>query len=223
MKLASPQWTSVLEWDVCHPASLILENPQDYREIVGDISLQAEGEEGQLVFSREGNICSFMKEGLLIRDLWSVDVNQKKLLTGVCRQLVQIGQEEYYPQVTELLQECEELLEKLARDAMLSLEWESPTDLAPVLKAVGIRLESSEDPIDRLLDYVHLCQEFLHIRFVVLVGVRTMLTTQECSALCRDFAAAQLPVLFVDPFEKAMAEGERRLVIDADRCELILS
>ena len=221
MKLACPQWTSVLEWDVCHPGGLILENPQDYREFIGDLSRQAEGEEGQLAFSIEGNICSFPKEGLLIRDLWSVDINQKKLLSGVCRQLVRLGQEEYYPQAAELLQRCEELLDKVAQDAMLPLTWESLADLSPILKAVGLQLESPEDPIDRLLDYVHLCQEFLHIRFVVLVGVRTMLTEQECNALCRDFAAAQLPVLFVDALEKTMAAGERRLVLDTDRCELV--
>ncbi len=223
MKLANNHWCSTLEWDTTHPGSLILEKPEDYREIVGDLSAQSNGGEGILVFSDQGNLFSLGKEGILVRDLWSVDVNQKKLLAGVCRSLTQLVQEEHYQELFSLLQQCETILSALQQESMLPLEWETPVDISPIFKALGVHLEAADDPFERLVDYIRLCQEFLHSRFAVLVGLRSYLTDREWTALCYDFSACGIPVLFVDPAAGALQENEKRLVIDIDRCELILS
>ena len=83
-------------------------------------------------------------------------------------------------------------------------------------------MESSQEPFERLLDYVGLAQVYLHIKLVVLVGIRDFLTEAEFEELCRDFAGRELPVLFVDGSEFPMAKEERRLLIDSDQCELLL-
>ena len=220
MKLANPQWTNTLQWDCCHPGELCLEAPDDYREVVADLTAQETGEEGTLVFSQEGKICALAKEGLLIRDLWSVDVNQKKLLTGVLKQLTAMVQDEYYTEIAELNCRIGELLEHLTQDSMLPLEWDLPSDALPILKAFGVRLEVSEDPFERLVDYVRLSREFLHIHFLVLIGIRSFLSENACDALCRDLSAAGIAVLFVEPSCRSLPENGNRLVIDEDHCEL---
>ena len=220
MKLANPQWVNTLEWDSCHPGELCLEDPEEYRMVTADLTAQEEGEEGELVFSEDGKICSLQKEGILIRDLWNIDVNQKKLLTGVTKQLSAIAQEEYYGESIKILDRIGSLLEDLIRDAMLPVEWDLPTDLIPVMKAFGVRLESSEDPFERLVDYVRLCREYLHTRFLVLIGVRSFLSQEECCCLCRDLSAAGIPVLFVEPVSRPLPENGSRLLVDRDHCEL---
>lgn len=132
-----------------------------------------------------------------------------------------IGQDEYYPQVLDILGRCEVLLNQLTRDSMLPLEWDTPADIAPLLKAFGVRMDSAEDPIDRLLDYIHLANEFLHIHLLILVGVRNYLADEECDMICREFASAEMAVLFVDHNCKPLIKHEKRLVIDKDRCELL--
>lgn len=135
--------------------------------------------------------------------------------------MVQIGQEEYYPQVFDILGRCDVMLNQLSQDSMLPLEWDTPADIAPLLKAFGVRLDSAEEPVDRLLDYVHLAQEFLHIHFLVVVGVRNYLADEECDAVCHELASADMAVLFVDHDSRPLMKHEKRLIIDADHCELL--
>ena len=222
MKLASPDWNNTLDWDVHHAGCLVLEDPDEYRQVISDLTQQADNREGKLVISIDGEPCSLAKEGLLIRDLWSVDINQKKILTAVQKQLVEIGQEDYYTDVMELIIKTETLVEKVAEDSMLPLCWECPADLGAFMKVFGVRLETTEEPLDRLLDYVRLAREFLHSRFLILTGIRNFLTDDTCAALQRDFTAFEIPVLFIEHTAWPMLEHEHRLVIDTDHCELLL-
>ena len=220
MKLSNPQWSNTLQWGPCHPGELCLEDPDEYRNIVADLTAQEMGEEGTLVFSREGEICSLAKDGLLIRDLWTVDVNHKKLLSGVMKRLASIVQDEYYPEAIDIFRRIGELLEQLSQDSMLPLEWDIPADSQPIMKAFGLRLENAEDPFERLVDYVRLCREYLHIHFVILIGVRDFLSENAWASLCRDLSAAGVAVLFIEPCSRTRSVGCSRLIIDRDHCEL---
>ena len=221
MKMGHPELMSVLEWDALHPASFVVEHPASFLRYISDLTLQSEGEEGTFVFSEKGQVLPMQKSVLLIRDLWSVDLNQKKLLNGVLGQLKRIAQEEYYSDVQELLAGMSSLLGNLAQEAMLPLLWEEQPDVSAIFKAMGVQLEQSKEPFDRLLDYVILSQEYLHTKLVLLVGVRGFLTKDAFESLCRDFVSRELPVLFVDGTAYPMIKGEKRLLIDSDHCELL--
>lgn len=223
MKLAASSWVNTLQWDACHPGSLILEDPCLFRQAAEDLAKQELGEDGKLVFSEDGELLSLARDGLLIRDLWAMDLNQKKLLTGVQKQLVKIGQEEYFSEILTLQEQLEQLLQGVMKDSMLPLLWDPPANILPFLKAVSLRLETPEDPFERLIDLVRLSREFLHIRFLVLLGQRAFLTERECCALCRDLANAQVPVLFIDSGVRYRMAGERQLILDLDHCELLLT
>lgn len=221
MKMAHPELVSVLEWDALHPGSLIIEHPQTYLRFVCDLTEQESGGDGEIVFSEKGQILSVQKSVLLIRDLWSVDVNQKKLLNGVFGELKRIAREEYEAEVQALLRGMSSLLSDLSCDSMLPLTWEEQPDITALFKAMDLKSDVAAAPFDRLLDYVNLAQMYLHVKLVALVGVRGFLTEAELEALCRDFAVRELPVLFVDGAEYPIAKGERRLLIDSDQCELL--
>lgn len=220
MKLAHPEWNHTLEWDELHPGSLVLEHPLIYRSVTEDLTGQEAGEEGLVVISEENQICSLHQNGFLVRDLWSVDMNAKKLLNGVYRSLNRMVQEEHYNQLIEMQEQMTALMEALSAESTLPLEWKMPDDSLPIFKALGVMLEEDQDPFGRLVDTVRLSKEYLKTRFLVLIGIRSFLTEEETQAFCRDLAAMSVPVLFVDPIEQKRLEGEHRLVIDADRCEL---
>lgn len=220
MKLAYPDWNHTLEWDELHPGSLVLEHPLIYRAVTEDLTGQEAGEEGLVVISEENQLCSLHQTGLLVRDLWSVEMNTKKLLNSVYRYLNRIVQEEHYDRLVEMQMQMTTLMEELSAETMLPLEWKMPDDCLPILKALGVFLEEDQDPFGRLVDMVRLSKEYLNIRFLVLVGIRSFLTEEETRAFCKDLAAMSVPVLFIDPMEQKRMEGEHRLVIDTDQCEL---
>lgn len=222
MKMAHPELMSVLEWDALHPGSLIIEHPQTYLRFVCDLTEQENGGDGEIVFSEKGQILSVQKSVLLIRDLWSVDVNQKKLLNGVYGELKRIAWEEYEAEVQTLLRGISSLIGNLSYDSMLPLTWEEQPDITVLFKAMDLKLDTAAAVFERLLDYVWLAQAYLHIKLVVLVGIRVFLAETEFEALCRDFAGREIPVLFVDGVDFPMVQGEKRLLIDLDRCELLL-
>ena len=221
MKLASPHWINTLEWDECHPAELILENPDDYMAVINDLSLQNEGQDGQLVFSENNDILSIEKHGLLIRDIWGININQRKLLNAVIRKLNIISQEEHYSEALELVNNMEKFLSSIEQESMLPLVWDNPEDITPILKAMGVQIENAAEPIDRLIDYARLSQEFLNTKLIILVGVREVLSDINFTALCRDFISSGLNLLLIEPVAKPILKIEKRLVIDSDHCELL--
>lgn len=222
MKLANADWTNTLSWDALHPGSLVLEHPNLFLQVVSDLTEQMDGEEGKLIFSTGLDQISLAKDALLIRDLWSVDVNQKKLLNGVLAKLKSLAREEYEVEIQHILSKLNQLMEGILQTSMLPLVWDDTPDVQTIFKVMGLQLENVEDPVERLVDYVRLAQEFLHTKLVVLVGARGFLTYDCASALCEDFRSAELPVLFVDGTVYPLLPGEKRLLIDSDYCELLL-
>ena len=223
MMLAHPDWDHILQWDSCHPASLILENPKDYMAIVADLSEQIGGGEGQAVFSENDQILSMEKDVLLVRDMWADDANHhKKLINGMYRKLVQLAQDDYEVEMHSVLRQVNDFLAKTVQDSHLPLNWEEPLDIAPLLKAFGVTIEHSDNVLERLLDIARLSQEFLKIRLLIVVGIRQFLTPQELREFCRDYSTAGLPLLLIDTICGSMIPNERRLIIDMDRCELLL-
>lgn len=223
MMLAYPGWDHSLQWDSSHPASLILENPKDYMAVVADISEQADGEEGEVVFSENDQILSLEKDALLVRDMWSYNTNHhKKLINGMYRRLVQIAQDDYEMEMHSVLREVSDFLAKIVQDSDLPLSWEEPVDITPLLKAFGATIVHSDNVLERLLDTARLSQEFLKTKLLIVVGIRQFLTPQELREFCRDYSAAGLPLLLIDTTCRSMIPNEHRLIIDVDHCELLL-
>ncbi len=223
MKIAHPELIHTLEWDALHPAGLVIEHPTTFLQFVSDLTVQEEGGEGLFVISEKEQILSVAKSVLLVRDLWALDINQKKLLNGVLGQLKQIAQEEHYPAVQEISSKMSQLIFSLMQESMLPLVWDEQIDAAAIFRVMGVRMDSPSEPFERLVDYVHLAQEFLRSKLVILVGIRSYLNRDEMELLCRDFASREMPVLFLDGVGYPMVKGERRLIVDPQRCELMFS
>lgn len=222
MKLAHPDLMEILEWDSPWPASLIIESPQLFLRTVGELTEQCEGGEGNFVCSIGQKDLEFHKKAMIIRDLWSVDVNQKKLMNGILQQLKSIALEEFYEETHELLQRLALWVTDLTQASMLDFDWEPEPDVTALLKAVDLKIEVSDDPFHRLLDYICLCQEFLHTQLVILVSLRSYLSEEEAAAFCREIGARGLHVLFIEAQQCQRIPGEKQLLVDRDLCELLL-
>lgn len=121
-----------------------------------------------------------------------------------------------------IFMEISALLNGLMQDSMLPLLWDEQPDITTLFKLMDVRMETAGTPFERLLDYVNLAQAYLHTKLVILVGVRGFLTMGEFEALCGDFANRGMNVLFIDGTAYPMTANEKRLLIDFDRCEMLL-
>ena len=182
---------------------------------MGDLSAQDADEDGNILFSQKGELLSLAKNGLLIRVLWTTDLNQKKILAGVQKQLEKLGHEECSSKFYSLVQALNTLFENLLQASILPLQWHTPENLRPFFKATSMRVETPEAPFERLVDLVRLSREFSNTQFLVLVGVRGYLSPAECDFLCRDLSAAGVPALFLDPFCRYRLPQEKQLFVCA--------
>ena len=66
---------------------LIIENPPILAEMVQELTAQADGGEGGFVLSEDGKPLSVEKNLVFIKDPFSVDVNQRKLLSRLYEEL----------------------------------------------------------------------------------------------------------------------------------------
>lgn len=222
MKIVHPEWIRSLEWKDFSPAYLVIEEPGMYYSLVTELTRQIESGEGNFVCSHEEKILDMGKDSLLIRDLWNVDLNQKKLLNGVLANLKNLALEDYYIETQQILCQIGEYVQSLLDSSMEPLLWNEEMDISVLLKMVGVSLGNPEDPLERLMDYIRLAQEFLHIRLVILVGMRAFLKNDIYISFCRELASRGIFVLFLEGGQPERLLGEKMLILDEDRCEILL-
>ena len=69
------------------PVVLIEENPKEFYYVVKELIRQLNGEEGDFVFSQNDKIISPEKYGYIINDIFTLDINDKKLINLLYKKL----------------------------------------------------------------------------------------------------------------------------------------
>ncbi len=221
MKIVHPELTAPLEWNIYHPAHLVVEDPKIYLRFLCELSAQSQGDEGCFVLSEKNETVSLDKDAVLIRDPLSIDLNQRKIMSAVTAKLRGIAKEELFIETQILQTQIQEYTQRLFDMITQPLYCDEQIEFSAILKASGMHMENAEHPIERILDYVQAAQEFLHIKLVILTGIRSLFTDEIYMQFCKEIAARKLHILFLESSFKKRIFEERVLIVDSDHCELL--
>lgn len=210
----------VLEFQENRIEELIIENPRIYRELAGALMNQCEGKEGKWILSDDDEILSLKKNVVLISDLFSIDVNQRKIVSRLHEVLKEsIIEGPLYLEYKQLMADNLSFVERLIEVEGFDLEYEDDLDVGSYLKFVGVKnLDDAQSFLERLILFTKLISELMGVKLLVISNLKTVLDKEELLQFYSMCNYLKVSVLLVESTERQVLEYEHRTVIDYDLC-----
>lgn len=198
---------------------LVVEKPEVMAEVVEDLFLQCNGQEGEFLLSKNKKTISFEKTTECIIDPFSIDFNNRKILTKIYTELIS-SEEDFYQEKTELNAEIVRYLDTIiSKCPYCFVTMDLNLDTSKLLKMYNVRIEPEyHSLVEKLSEYAKLLSLVLGKKLLILVNIQDYLTEKETELLMRTVSFLKLYILFIDAHEHDSEFIRETWIIDHDNC-----
>lgn len=198
---------------------LTIENPKAYSEILSDLWNQKEGMEGKLILSENEKVKKISKDVDLVFNPFSLDCNNKKVLTKLHQELKELTNENLLNESVEINKQILEYLEKVINQAPYSLDYEVDFDVMNLLKIYDVRVDSlAENLLEKIVEYIKVMNRICNIQIFIFVGLKQYLTVNELEQLYEFVFYEHISVIILEAVFAKTINGEKGWILDSDFC-----
>lgn len=223
MKLIHPILSKPIIFEENKINVLVVENQKVFSELVIELLEQMKGLDGRFILSSNFKELELGKEADVLIDLFTLDFNQRKIITRIHNQLQTVAMgEEYYLESTSLLGKIAQYIEKITQTTQYPLAYLHEMDIATVFKLAEVKLETSYNSLaEKLLDYLIVMQEFCGISIFVFVNFKCYFSEEELDQVYQYIVYNKINVLLLEnTMRENKNEREEFRIIDKDLCEI---
>jgi len=199
---------------------LTLENPKFYRDFVKDLS---DDECESFSLSEDGIEKDFGKSALVIRDLFDLDPNSKRILGAIYKK---IDKTALSPERQEMFNEINAKISALMMDISADFEgaisFNDALTLPQVLGMIDFKFDYDDSTFLRsLLSYIKAWREATDLKIVFVLNLFALLNASEIASFSSELAYLGLPVINISYISsKASNENIKKVIVDQDLCEI---
>lgn len=223
MKLVHPCLTRPLVFKENKIVTFVVENQSLLGELIFELIEQIQGEEGRFVLSSGCDILDIHKNIDMVMDIFSLELNQRKLLNKLYHELKEKAlQSDYYIDTVNLMGDITTYLDKLFESISYPLSHSSEMNILDVFKLAGVKLEiTHESLLEKIIDYITVIQEFFGIDFFVFVNLKSYLLEEELEKLHEFLCYEKFQLLLLESVDREKRwDWEEVRIIDKDLCEI---
>ena len=223
MRLSHPMFSEPIYWRQGRIPVLVLEHPRVFRNVVFELSAQAQGEEGDFALSLDYEPLDCGEHLHVLRDYAELSVDERKLQSRFQSYLQNMVREELAVQSDALQQEIVRFLEAVIMSAEYPITLPDGEYVSPLLKALKCQpVLDGADPLERLMQYIELYSGLLRISCFVLVGAHAYFSPEELRELYRMAGYEKWRFLMVEQQMRPPLPEEDIRLLDETMCELRL-
>ena len=202
---------------------LIIENPSVLAEMVQELTAQAEGKEGGFILSKNEKILSIEKNLVFIKDPFSVEVNQRKLLAKLYEELEGYTKDALFLEEEDFYHAYIRYMNGICEKSGLFLTYEEEPKAEEIFKLAKLRIDSQTEGLaEQLAEYIKVYAELLHQEVFVFLNLKLFLTKEEVKALYQECFYRKVQIVLIEAvFTEKMLE-EKIYLIDKDKCMIYL-
>ena len=223
MRLTHPLFSDPICFEENKINILVLESGALFTKIVQELSSQLNSMEGDFVFSQDFNPMSMGKNVELITDVFSMDINSRKIMGKIMDELCALSvNEDNYMKTLEFKQMLTAYIEPLLMDCDYSLTHDADIDLNQLFKSLKIETKTeSGSMVDFLVEYFAIATKLLKIKCFVVVNLKSFLAQEELHLLYQEIMYKKYSVLLLESHAKEyILPCEKIRVMDKDLCEI---
>ncbi|MBQ4072488.1 MAG: type II-A CRISPR-associated protein Csn2 [Clostridia bacterium] len=202
--------------------SLCFESPTHFAKAVYDLKKSMEEDGERFRFSEGATMLKPSKIAVALTDYYSLDGWLKKINSLLSKRLLsEILNEQY--EITKIYGQLYNLIDNVAQEYDAPIMLNEDCDYSTLIKLLNPMVNvESETLLERLVDFINLCVEFLKIKVLILVDVKHYLEENELLSLAKHCALKEVGLFMLGSSCPYCIDGERAVVIDKDYCEILV-
>ena len=224
MKIINKNWQRKIEIEENTIYTLVFENIRYYRENIIELINQHKGNEGSFIISNNSKEIEFAKDSHIITDIFSIDINSKKVLTKIYSSLLKLVVEDVY-RYNELSTNIKVYFEKLIFDNSLEIEQGEEIDMSSLLKLGDFKIHvDNDDILEKFIKFLKVLTELCNCKIIFVVGLHNVFTIDEIKEVYKEVCLNKINIINIEyqKFENISSENYREIVyiFDKDNCEI---
>lgn len=224
MKLSYPIFENPIIFKENKINVLVIENQKLFVKLINELLHQINGFDGKFVLSLNFKEIEINKNMDMLIDPFSLDINQKKVITKLYSHLKNTALDsDFYIDTKAILSEIMQYAEKISQTSQFPLAYANDIDIVSVFKILDLKIEIClESLVEKILDYCSVVQEFCGITCMVFVNLKCYLSDEELEQFYRIVSYKKIFILLLEnTVREQRFEIEELHIIDSDLCEII--
>lgn len=223
MKLVNPDLNINIELAENTVQIISIENKALFSKALQNLWNQYNGQEGSFILSEKGKILKIGKEAEVIFNPFDLDINNRKILTKLYKEIAGVTSEEYIEEATIINSRILDFITKIIDQLPYNLELDADMEVSEVLKIYNVRFE--EDAItmvERIRDYIFTVHKVCGTSLFIFINLKDYITAEELLLLYKDIFLEKVSLIIIEGRQNRKYEEERTLIIDEDLCTISL-
>ncbi len=202
---------------------LIIENPRVLAEMVQELTAQTEGAEGGFTLSEDGKLLSIEKNLVFIKDPFSVDVNQRKLLVKLYGELEEYTKDVLFLEGEDFFHAYIRYMDGVCEKSGLFLTYEEQPKAEDIFKLAKLRIDcQAESLVEQIAEYLRVWAELLHQEVFIFLNLKLFLTKDELESLYQECFYRKVQIILIEAVFTEKILQEKIYLIDKDKCIIYL-
>lgn len=219
MKFGWPEYDIRADFSPRQPLVLSVEHPTALGELIQDWQKQVSGEGGGLYVWDGERDFALSKRAELILNPFVLEMNSKKVLNQIHRELTESALTEFYEETAALRGRLARYWERLLAACPYDLVYEVDVDMGKLLKTCGIRVDDGEgDFFIKIDDYVKALHRICGVDLFVFLNLKQFVPAEKLAVLYQSAAYEQVSLILLEGVYRGKLETENNLILDQDCC-----
>ena len=220
MKLTYSDLNFELQLSCESPTILIIENKSLFSKISADLWGQSCGTPGDIILSQNNEQLKPEKVSTVIINPFSINYNEKRILTAVYKEFCDIANDIYFEKTAELNSKIISLLDSIEKSVDSPVIYDIELDFKNLLKVYNVRIDDQNDNfLDRIVSYIKLLHRICNIQLFIFLNLKSFFTEDQLIALYKETLYENVILLDIEGYDSNYhLTQENYVIIDKDLC-----
>lgn len=210
-----------LEIIACEGEIIVLQIESVYwmREFMYSLWKQISGEDGDICIY-DDKVVSLAKSAELISNIFDVDINNKKIVSCIYKELTEIAKGDLIAQTNQFQSDVVAYVEEILEKSTYQVDYDLDVDISGLFKLMNIHLRNdSENILENLAEYLKLTHRVCGITYFFVFHLKELLTEAELDSMYELCAYEKIKLIIIESHDNRIcSKYEKNVVVDKDLC-----
>lgn len=198
---------------------LSVENPKTFSDMLMELQIAFDGGSGNWILADNDSEQKIAKNLDMLWNALFVDLNEKKLLTALYKELEGYVTDSLFTEYSALNSSAVSLIDKLTMMAPYPLSFDLEGNIANLLKLYQVQFDDDADsPGERLTNYMRLSHQIKRAEGFIALNLKQFFSEEDLHQLYEFVEYEKVHLFILEGYHSKPLPKERSWIVDKDLC-----